>query len=108
MLLKGERFLLRAKWLALRWYLGEEDLGFGFDDEECVVVGMAGGAEFVDGIVECGSKSGEDDGAVVAADKVKAGFLLDELELDGHLQWIALRADAGRRRTAPTAGEERI
>ena len=31
---------------------GEEDLGFGFDDEEGVGVGAAGGAEFFAGVVE--------------------------------------------------------
>ena len=33
---------------------GEEDLGFGFDDEEGVGVGMAGGAELLEGVVEGG------------------------------------------------------
>jgi len=32
--------------------LREEDLGFGFDDEEGVGVGAAGGAEFLAGFVE--------------------------------------------------------
>ncbi len=31
---------------------GQVDLGFGFDDEEGVGVGVAGGAEFLAGIVE--------------------------------------------------------
>ena len=32
--------------------LGQVDLGFGFDDEEGVGVGVAGGAEFLAGFVE--------------------------------------------------------
>ena len=31
---------------------GQVDLGFGFDDEEGVGVGVAGGAEFLAGVVE--------------------------------------------------------
>ena len=60
---------------------GEVDLGFGFDDEEGVGVGVAGGAEFLAGVVEGFGEDGEDDAAVVAADEMEAEFLLDELEL---------------------------
>ena len=56
----------------------EEDLGFGFDDEEGVGVGMAVGAELLEGVVQSGSQDGEDYGAVVAADEVEAALLLDE------------------------------
>jgi hypothetical protein len=34
--------------------LGEEDLGFGFDDEEGIVGGVAGVAELLEGVVEGG------------------------------------------------------
>lgn len=60
------------------------DLGFGFDDEESVGVGAAGGAEFLAGIVERVGFYGEDYAAVGAADEIKAEFLLDELELRRH------------------------
>ena len=60
--------------------LGEIDGGFGFDDEEGVGVGVAGGAELLAGVVEGGGLDGEDDAAVGAADEIEAGFLLDELE----------------------------
>ena len=58
--------------------LGEEDLGFGFDDEEGVGVGVAVRAELLEGVVEGGGEGGEDYGAVVAADEVEAALLLDE------------------------------
>ena len=57
---------------------GEEDLGFGFDDEEGVGIGVAVGAELFNRVVEGGSEGGEDDGTVVAADEVEAALLLDE------------------------------
>jgi len=38
-----------------RMGLREEDLGFGFDDEEGVGGGVAGVAELLDGVVERGS-----------------------------------------------------
>ena len=60
---------------------GEVDFGFGFDDEEGVGVGAAGGAEFLAGFVEGVGEDGEDDFAVGAADEVEAAFLLDELEM---------------------------
>ena len=69
--------------------LREEDLGFGFDDEEGVGVWMAGGAELCNGVVEGGSLNGEDDSAVVATDEVEAALLLDELELGGHGRALA-------------------
>jgi hypothetical protein len=65
---------------------GEEDLGFGFDDEEGVGIGMAVGAELLEGVVKGGGQDGEDYGAIVAADEVEAALLLDELELRGHLR----------------------
>jgi len=64
---------------------GEKDLGFGFDDEEGVGIGMAVGAELSEGVVQGGSEDGEDYGAVVAADEVEAAFLLDELKHCGHV-----------------------
>ena len=66
------------------WRSGEEDGGFGFDDEEGVGGRVAGVAKLLDGIVERGGQDGEDDGAVEAADEVEAGFLLDELEWGRH------------------------
>ena len=68
---------------------GEEDGGFGFDDEEGVGVRVARGTELCNGVVEGGSKDGEDDGAVVAADEVEAALLLNELELGGHGRALA-------------------
>jgi len=61
--------------------LGEVDFGFGFDDEESVGVGTAGGAEFLAGFVEGVGQDGEDDAAIGAADEIEAAFLLDELEM---------------------------
>ena len=61
--------------------LGEIDFGLGFDDEEGVGVGVAGGAELLAGVFEGVGLDGEDDAAVGAADEIEAGFLLDELEL---------------------------
>ena len=46
---------------------------------------MAGVAEVLDGGFECGCLRGEDYVTVFAADEVVAGFLLDELELGGHV-----------------------
>ena len=60
---------------------GEVNFGFGFDDEEGVGVGAAGGAEFLAGFVEGVGEDGEDDLALGAADEIKAAFLLDELEM---------------------------
>ena len=53
-------------------------MGFGFDDEEGVGVGVAGVAELLEGVVERGGLDGEDYGAVVAADEMEAALLLDE------------------------------
>ena len=61
--------------------LGEINLGFGFDDEEGVGVGAAGGAEFLAGFVEGVGLDGEDNFALGAADEIEAAFLLDELEM---------------------------
>ena len=63
---------------------GEEDGGFGLDDEEGVGVGVAGVAEELAGGVEGVGEGGEDDAAVSAADEVEAEFALDELERRGH------------------------
>lgn len=52
-------------------------MGFGFDDEEGVVRGVAGVAELLEGVVESCGLDGEDYGAVLAADEVEAGLLLD-------------------------------
>jgi hypothetical protein len=56
-------------------------LGFGFDDEEGVGVGVAGGAEFLAGVVEGVSEDGEDD-AVFRADD-------DRIESRAGLRWFA-------------------
>ena len=60
-------------------HAGPVDLGFGFDDEEGVGVGAAGGAEFLAGFVEGVGEDGEDDFTLGAADEIEAAFLLDEL-----------------------------
>lgn len=44
---------------------------------------MAGGAEFLAGVVEGVGQDGEDYAAVGAADEIEAALLLDELELGG-------------------------
>ena len=84
--------------------LGEEDLGFGLDDEEGVGWGVAGGLKFLLGFVEGGGLDGEEDTAVVAADEVEAELLLDELKLRWHLggghgrAWVRLqKADSSLR-----------
>ncbi len=59
--------------------LGEVNFGFGFDDEDCVGIGAAGGAEFLAGLVEGVGEDDEDDFALGAAYEVEAAFLLDEL-----------------------------
>jgi len=43
MTVRGVRLLVRS---------GEVNFGFGFDDEEGVGVGVAGGAEFLAGVIE--------------------------------------------------------
>lgn len=79
---------------------GKINLGFGFDDEEGIVGGMAGVAELLEGVVEGGGLDGEDYGAVVAADEVEAAFLLDELEVGGHFFGLrSLIRAKGRRPT---------
>jgi hypothetical protein len=60
--------------------LGEVNFGFGFDDEEGVGVGAAGGAEFLAGFVEGVGKDGKDYAAIRAANEIEAAFLLDELD----------------------------
>src|SRR5258707_9487902 len=79
---------------------GEVDFGFGFDDEEGVGVGAAGGAEFLASFVEGVSEDGEDDFALRAADEVEAALLLDELELGWHLRRGTLLASRRRPRKA--------
>lgn len=64
--------------------LSEVDGGFGFDDEEGIRVGAAGGAEFLAGFFEGVGENGEDDAAVGSADEVKAALLLHELECRSH------------------------
>ena len=59
--------------------LCEVDFGFGFDPEEGVGIGAAGGAEFFAGFVEGVGEDDEDDFALGAADEIEAAFLLDEL-----------------------------
>ena len=61
--------------------LGEINLGFGFDDEEGVRVGVAGVAEFLAGFIEGVGYDGEEDFAFCAADEIEAALLLDELDL---------------------------
>ena len=61
------------------------NLGFGFDDEERVGVGTAGGAEFLAGFVEGVGEDGEDNFTFGAADEIETAFLLDELELRGQV-----------------------
>src|SRR5712692_6436975 len=63
---------------------GQVNFGFGFDDEEGVGVGAAGGAEFLAGFVERVGLDGKDDATVGAADEIEATLLLDELELRRH------------------------
>ena len=53
-------------------------MGFGFDYEDGVGVGVAVGAELLEGGVKGGGEDGENYGAVVAADEVEAALLLDE------------------------------
>ena len=60
---------------------GQVDFGFGFDDEEGVGVGAAGGAEFLAGFVEGFGKDCEDDFAFGSANEIEAALLLDEIEL---------------------------
>jgi hypothetical protein len=64
------------------------DLCLRLDDEDGVRIGVAGGAEFLAGIVEGLGEDGIDDAAVSAADEIKTTFLLDELELVGHASVI--------------------
>ena len=75
----------------------EENLGFGFDDEKGVRGGVAAGVELLDGIVEGGSERGKDYGAILAADEVETGFLLNELELGWHLVDVLEHVDAFKR-----------
>ena len=53
-------------------------MGFGFDYEEGVGVGVAGGAEFFVGGFEGGSEDGKNYDAIMAADEVEAALLLNE------------------------------
>src|SRR5260370_5813388 len=77
------------------------NLGFGFDDEEGVGVGAAGGAEFLAGFGEGGGEDGEDDFALEAADEKESAVLLDKLELGRNLGRGTLVAKRRRRRKAP-------
>ena len=73
----------------MRPVLGEVDFGFGFDDEEGGGVWVAGGLEFLAGVVEGGGLDGEDYFAFCAADEIEAAFLLNELECGGQIRWAA-------------------
>ena len=91
----------------------QEDLGFGFDYEEGGGIGVAGVAEILDGGFEGGGLSGEDYVAVLAADEIVAGFLVDELELGSHFIGIGIGLDGAAKRRPPrkaaaTFGEERV
>ncbi len=72
-------------------YLGEVDGSFGFDDEEGVGVGAAGGAEFLAGFVEGFGEDREDDFTLGATDEIETALLLDELELGRHFERVAWR-----------------
>ena len=63
------------------------NFGFGFDDEEGVGIGAAGGTEFFPGVFETRSEDGEDDATIYAANEIEAALLLDELDLGGHCFW---------------------
>ena len=65
-------------------FSGQINLSFGFDDEEGVGVGAAGGAEFLPSVFERGGKDRENHFSLCAADEVEASFLLNELELRRH------------------------
>ena len=87
------------------WKLREVDFGFGFYDEEGVGVGVAGGAEFLAGVIEGIGLHGEDDAAVLAADEIEAALLLDELELGRHARRVKGRP---RRSAAATLAGTKI
>ena len=74
------------------------------------MVGVAGGAELRDSVVEVGGECGENDGTVLAADEVEARFRLDELELGGQVcRLVGARGVSGPPPEAvPTGGEERV
>src|SRR5260370_27014648 len=57
------------------------NLGFGFDDEEGVGVGAAGGAEFLAGFVEGVGEDGEDDFALEAAGEIEEAVFVGEVAL---------------------------
>jgi len=60
--------------------LRQVDFGFGFDDEEGVGGGMAGGVAFLEGVFAGPGEYGEADAAVGAPDEIEAAFRLAELE----------------------------
>ena len=58
--------------------LGEKNLSLGFDDEDGVGIRAARGAELLLSLVESVGDGGEDDAAIVAADKIEMALLLNE------------------------------
>jgi hypothetical protein len=54
-------------------------LGVGLDDEEGVLVGVAGVLKLLDCVLDAGGLDGEEDGTVLAAYEVEVGFVVDEL-----------------------------
>lgn len=80
MIWDGRGLPLRSSSLQVDPCLRQIDGGFGFNDEEGVGVGAAGGPEFLAGFVEAVGKNGEDDAAVSAAYEIEAALLLDELD----------------------------
>src|SRR5207245_1156286 len=68
------------------------NFGFGFDDEEGVGIGAAGGTEFFPSVIEGIGEDGEDDFAFEAADEIETALLLDELETGGHFSVARLGA----------------
>jgi|SRR5579862_1506393 len=94
--LLSDRKMTTAKTPNLR----EVNLGFGFDDEEGVGVGSAGGVELGAGFVERVGEDGEDDAPICAANEIEAALLLDEFEWAVHgsdARCVATRSIHGSR-----------
>jgi hypothetical protein len=70
---KGGRHITKAN-----FSLCEKNLRLGFDDEEGVGLWMTCGAELLLRLVESVRDGGEDDAAIVAADKIEMALLLNE------------------------------
>jgi hypothetical protein len=62
----------------IEFSLGEKNLSLGFDDEDGVGIRAARGAELLLSLVESVGDGGEDDAAIVAADKIEMALLLNE------------------------------